>query len=225
MPRKRSRARFLLDTSAVVHLLHGHTLQQAAVREAIAGGAVLVPVFVRMEYLRAVILNLISILATYGLMVLVFQKGYGAGLIGLDHEVRGVASWIPVFLFAFLFGLSMDYEVFLISRMRELRDTGLPTRQAVAQGLQHTGKIVTSAALIMVVAFSGFIMGSSTDLKEFGFGLAAAILIDATVIRALLVPALMRLMGSWNWWLPERVARIARVSAPAPQPVAGEGEA
>jgi RND superfamily putative drug exporter len=161
--------------------------------------------------LKAVILNVISILATYGLLVLVFQHGVGASLLGVDHDVRGVASWIPVFLFAFLFGLSMDYEVFLVSRMRELRDQGLSTTEAVAQGLQKTGKIVTSAALIMVVAFSGFVMGTSVDLKVFGFGLAAAIAIDATIVRALLVPALMRIMGDRNWWLPERVARIARV--------------
>jgi RND superfamily putative drug exporter len=161
--------------------------------------------------LKAVVLNLISILATYGLMVLVFQHGYGLSLLGVDHEVRGIASWIPVFLFAFLFGLSMDYEVFLVSRMRELYDEGLDTRDAVAQGLQRTGRIVTSAALIMVVAFSGFILGSSVDLKEFGFGLAAAIAIDATIVRAFLVPAFMRIAGPWNWVLPERVARVARV--------------
>jgi RND superfamily putative drug exporter len=163
--------------------------------------------------LKAVILNLLSILATYGLLVIVFQWGVGASLLGVDHDVRGIASWIPVFLFAFLFGLSMDYEVFLISRMRELKDKGLESREAVAQGLGRTGRIVTSAALIMVVAFSGFILGSSTDLKEFGFGLAAAIAIDATIVRCLLVPSLMRLLGKWNWWMPQSVARVARVPA------------
>jgi RND superfamily putative drug exporter len=125
-----------------------------------------------------------------------------------------------VFLFAFLFGLSMDYEVFLISRMREIYDAGAESRVAVATGLQRTGRLVTSAALIMVVAFSGFTLGRSVDLKEFGFGLAAAIAIDATVIRVLLVPALMRLLGRWNWWLPERVARVARLRPP--RPVAAE---
>jgi uncharacterized membrane protein YdfJ with MMPL/SSD domain len=168
--------------------------------------------------LKAVILNVISILATYGLLVLVFQEGYGASLLGVDHDVRGIASWIPVFLFAFLFGLSMDYEVFLVSRMREIYDSGVPTEPAVAAGLQRTGRLVTSAALIMVVAFSGFIIGSSTDLKEFGFGLAAAIAIDATIVRAFLVPSLMKLMGHWNWWLPPRVARVARVRT-TPRPI------
>src|SRR5262245_1641820 len=161
--------------------------------------------------LKAVILNLLSILATYGLLVIVFQWGYGAELLGVDHDVRGIAPWIPVFLFAFLFGLSMDYEVFLISRMRELKHRGLDSHEVVAQGLGRTGRIVTSAAVIMVVAFSGFILGSSTDLKEFGFGLAAAIAIDATIIRILLVPSLMRLMGKWNWSLPRGVARAYRV--------------
>ena len=161
--------------------------------------------------LKAVVLNLLSILATYGLLVIVFQWGFGASLLGVDHDVRGIAPWIPVFLFAFLFGLSMDYEVFLISRMRELHDGGLDTRDSVSQGLARTGRIVTSAALVMVVAFSGFIIGSSTDLKEFGFGLAAAIAIDATIVRILLVPSLMRLLRRWNWYLPARVARLARV--------------
>jgi len=170
--------------------------------------------------LKAVILNVISILATYGLMVLVFQHGWGLSLLGMDHTVRGIAPWIPVFLFAFLFGLSMDYEVFLISRMREIRDAGAESTAAVATGLQRTGRLVTSAALIMVVAFSGFVLGRSVDLKEFGFGLAAAIAIDATVIRVLLVPALMKLMGRWNWWLPERVARAVRLRPP--RPVAAE---
>jgi RND superfamily putative drug exporter len=170
--------------------------------------------------LKAVILNVISILATYGLMVLVFQHGWGLSLLGMDHTVRGIAPWIPVFLFAFLFGLSMDYEVFLISRMREIRDGGAESTAAVATGLQRTGRLVTCAALIMVVAFSGFVLGRSVDLKEFGFGLAAAIAIDATVIRVLLVPALMKLMGRWNWWLPERVARAVRLQPP--RPVAAE---
>ncbi len=161
--------------------------------------------------LKAVVLNVISILATYGLMVIVFQWGFGASLLGVDHDIRGIAPWIPVFLFAFLFGLSMDYEVFLITRMRELYDGGLKTTEAVSQGLAKTGRIVTSAALIMVVAFSGFIIGQSTDLKEFGFGLAAAIAIDATIVRILLVPSLMKLLGKWNWYMPASVARVARL--------------
>jgi RND superfamily putative drug exporter len=173
--------------------------------------------------LKAVILNLLSILATYGLLVIVFEWGVGASLLGVDHDIRGIAPWIPVFLFAFLFGLSMDYEVFLVSRIRELYDGGLGTRGAVSQGLARTGRIITCAALIMIVAFSGFILGSSTDLKEFGFGLAASIAIDATIVRMLLVPSLMKLMGHWNWYLPARVARVARVRT-TPRPVP-EGDA
>ena len=174
--------------------------------------------------IKAVIANVLSILATYGLIVIVFQWGVGSELLGVDHDVRGVAAWIPIFLFAFLFGLSMDYEVFLITRMREIHDDGASTREAVARGLQRTGRIVTSAALIMIVAFSGFITGSGTDLKVFGFGLAAGIAIDATIVRVLLVPSLMRLMGRWNWVLPARLARLARVrpSRDAPPPARGE---
>ena len=114
-----------------------------------------------------------------------------------------------------LFGLSMDYEVFLVSRMREFWDEGLSNEEAVAQGLERTGRIVTAAAIVMVAAFAGFAAGSIVGLQEFGLGLAIAIFIDATLIRALLVPALMRLFGRYNWWLPAGVARLVRV-APSP---------
>ena len=114
-----------------------------------------------------------------------------------------------------LFGLSMDYEVFLVSRMREFWDEGASNEEAVAQGLERTGRIVTAAAIVMVAAFLGFAAGSIVGLQEFGLGLAIAIFLDATLIRAVLVPALMRLFGRYNWWLPARVARILRV-APSP---------
>jgi RND superfamily putative drug exporter len=161
--------------------------------------------------LKAVILNLLSVGATYGLLVMAFRWGFGA-VIGLPQADQ-IEAWIPIFLFAMLFGLSMDYEVFLLSRMRELYDETGDTQRAVALGLMRTGRIVTAAAAIMVAAFSGFMLGSLIGLVQFGFGLAAAITIDATIIRALLVPALMQLMGEWNWYLPPWLARLLRVSS------------
>jgi RND superfamily putative drug exporter len=162
---------------------------------------------------KAVILNLLAIGATYGILVIVFR--YGAGeTIGL-YQSDQVEAWIPIFLFAMLFGLSMDYEVFLVTRMREFWDEGLTNEEAVAAGLERTGRIVTAAALIMVAAFSGFAAGRILGLQEFGFGLATAIFLDATLIRAVLVPALMRLFGRYNWWLPAPAARLLRVE-PSP---------
>jgi RND superfamily putative drug exporter len=161
--------------------------------------------------LKAILLNLLAIGAAYGLLVAVFKWGAGgpAGLISYDQ----IEGWIPVMLFAMLFGLSMDYEVFLVSRMREEWDASHDNEQAVARGLAKTGRLVTAAGLIMFAAFMGFVAGSVVGLQQFGFGLAAAILIDVTIIRALLVPSAMKLFGRWNWWLPERVARVARVPA------------
>jgi uncharacterized membrane protein YdfJ with MMPL/SSD domain len=171
--------------------------------------------------LKAVILNVLSVSATYGVLVLVFQHGWGSG-IGFQTSPQ-VEAWIPIFLFAMLFGLSMDYEVFLLSRMREEWDKRRNNEQAVAHGLEHTGRIITAAAIVMVAAFSGFTAGSFVGLQQFGFGLSAAIFLDATVVRMLLVPALMKLLGDWNWYLPERVRRVmrlrpvgGRVPAPAP---------
>src|SRR5215208_5145293 len=164
--------------------------------------------------LKAVVLNLLAIGATYGLLVIVFKYGVGADLFGL-YQFDQVEGWIPIFLFAMLFGLSMDYEVFLVSRMREFWDEGCTNEEAVAHGLERTGRIVTAAAIIMCAAFAGFAAGSIVGLQEFGLGLAIAIFIDATLIRAILVPALMKLFGRWNWWLPKRVARVVRV-APSP---------
>ena len=161
--------------------------------------------------LKAVILNLLSVGATYGLLVVAFRWGAGA-VIGLPAGDQ-IEAWIPIFLFAMLFGLSMDYEVFLISRMREIYDETGDTERAVSLGLMRTGRIVTAAAAIMVAAFSGFMLGSLIGLVQFGFGLAVAIAIDVTIIRALLVPALMKLMGEWNWYLPHWLARLMRVPA------------
>ncbi len=159
--------------------------------------------------LKAIILNLLSIGAAYGLTVIVFKWGAGEpfGLLSYDQ----IEGWIPVMVFAMLFGLSMDYEVFLVSRMREEWDNGASNEEAVVAGLVKTGRLVTSAGLIMFAAFSGFVAGSILGLQQFGFALAAAILIDVTIVRALLVPSAMKLFGKWNWWLPDGLARVLRV--------------
>jgi uncharacterized membrane protein YdfJ with MMPL/SSD domain len=162
--------------------------------------------------LKAVILNLLSVGASYGMLVVVFRWGLGDTLAGL-YTFPQVEGWIPVFLFAILFGLSMDYEVFLVTRMRETWDEERDNVRAVSYGLERTGLIVTAAAIVMVAAFSGFVAGSIVGLQEFGMGLAVAIFVDATIVRALLVPSLMALFGRWNWWLPERIARVVRVPA------------
>jgi RND superfamily putative drug exporter len=150
--------------------------------------------------------------ATYGVLVLVFQEGLGTSL-GLQESTQ-VEAWIPIFLFAMTFGLSMDYEVFLLSRVREEWDQRHDNEAAVAHGLEHTGRIITAAALIMVAAFSGFTFGSFVGLQMFGVGLSAAILLDATIVRAILVPATMKLLGNWNWYLPDGVRRALRLAPP-----------
>jgi RND superfamily putative drug exporter len=162
--------------------------------------------------LKAVILNLISLGAAYGIIVFIFQQGHGSEAIWNVHATQSIIPWIPLMIFAFLFGLSMDYEVFMLTRMREAYDETGDTNAAIALGLARTGKLVTSAALILMFAF--FVLSSSpgVDIKQFGIGLAAGIIFDATVIRALLVPALMRLLGDWNWWLPKRAARVLLVA-------------
>jgi RND superfamily putative drug exporter len=165
--------------------------------------------------LKAVLLNLLSVSAAYGVLVLVFQHGIGSH-IGF-HSTPQIEAWIPIFLFATTFGISMDYEVFLLSRTREEWDRTHDNERAVAYGLEHTGRIITAAAVIMIAAFSGFMTGRFVGLQEFGVGLSAAILLDATIVRALLVPAAMKLLGRWNWYLPERVRRAMRLPAvPAP---------
>jgi RND superfamily putative drug exporter len=164
--------------------------------------------------LKAVLLNLLSVGAAYGMLVVFFRWGLGNTLFGL-YQFPQVEGWIPIFLFAMLFGLSMDYEVFLVSRMRETWDEEHDNVRAVSYGLERTGTIITAAAIIMVAAFSGFVAGSIVGLQQFGLGLAVAILVDATIVRALLVPALMAMFGRWNWWLPAPLARVVRVK-PSP---------
>lgn len=157
--------------------------------------------------LKAVLMNLLSVGAAYGVLVMVFQWGWAAGLIGVESTVP-IVSFIPLFMFAILFGLSMDYEVFLLSRVREeYRRHGDNTRAVIA-GIANTGRTITAAALIMVAVFSGFILGSDPAIKMMGLGLATAIFLDATVVRLVLVPATMKLLGDANWWLPGWLDRL-----------------
>lgn len=164
--------------------------------------------------LKAVALNLVSVAAVYGLLVVVFQWGVGSGLLGLER-VDAIEAWVPIVLFATLFGVSMDYEVFLVSRMREGWDAGEGNERAVALGLERTGRVVTAAALVMVAAFSGFVGGRIPGLEQLGVGLVLGVLLDATLVRSVLVPALMAVLGRWNWWLPAGIARLLRVE-PSP---------
>ncbi len=151
--------------------------------------------------IKAILMNLLSVGAAYGLLVLVFQKGVGADLFGFQ-QVPVIQTGLPLFVFAILFGLSMDYHVFLLSRIRErFMETG-DNAEAVAYGLRTTGRLITGASLIMVAVFSGFALGELVPLQQLGFGLAVAVLVDATIVRCILVPASMRLLGNWNWYLP-----------------------
>jgi putative drug exporter of the RND superfamily len=165
---------------------------------------------------KAIVLNVLSVAAAWGVMVLVWQHGYGSEAIWGIEATGSIPSWMPLMVFAFLFGLSMDYEVFILSRMREEYDRTGSTETAVIQGIGRTGRLVTSAALILFLAFVAMASGPGTDLKMFATGLAAGILLDATVIRALIVPAVIALMGRWNWWLPEWSARLLRVEPSLP---------
>ena len=161
--------------------------------------------------LKAVLLNLVSLGAAFGIVVFIFQIGHGSQAIWGVHPTQSIIAWIPLMIFAFLYGLSMDYEVFMLTRMREAYDETGDTPKAIRLGLARTGKLVTSAALVLCLAFFVLSTSPGTDIKQFGIGLSAGILFDATVIRALLVPSLMRLLGRWNWWLPAPVARVLRV--------------
>jgi putative drug exporter of the RND superfamily len=167
---------------------------------------------------KAAVLNLISLGAAYGIIVFIFQKGHGSSLWNI-HATGAVTAWIPLMIFAFLYGLSMDYEVFMLSRMREAYDETHSTNRAIELGLARTGKLVTSAALILMFAFLVLSSSPGYEIKVFGVGLAAGIIFDATVIRALLVPALMKLLGDANWWLPHWTRRalfIREERAPEP---------
>jgi uncharacterized membrane protein YdfJ with MMPL/SSD domain len=160
--------------------------------------------------IKAIVLNLLSVGAAYGVLVLVFQDGHGEKLLDFQ-SVGGIAPWIPLFLFVILFGLSMDYHVFILSRVREGVNRGMSNDDAVAHGIKSTAGVVTSAALVMVAVFGSFALASDQLAKQIGVGLAAAILIDATIIRAVLLPATMKLLGERNWYLPKRLSWLPKL--------------
>ena len=174
--------------------------------------------------LKAILLNLLSVGAAYGILVAIFQWGWGESLLDFESN-GGITPWLPMFLFVILFGLSMDYHVFVLSRVREAYDRGLSNDDAVAHGIKSTAGVVTSAAVVMVGTFSVFALLPVIDMKEMGIGLAAAILIDATLIRAVLLPATMKLLGDKNWYLPKwlgwlpRLEHEAEAAPPEAQPL------
>jgi RND superfamily putative drug exporter len=160
--------------------------------------------------IKAIVLNLLSVGAAYGVLTLVFQDGHGEKLLDFQ-SAGGITPWLPLFLFVILFGLSMDYHVFILSRVREAVDRGMSTENAVAHGIKSTAGVVTSAAAVMVAVFATFALGSSQDMKQMGVGLAVAILLDATLVRAVLLPATMKLLGSRNWYLPKGLGWLPRL--------------
>jgi uncharacterized membrane protein YdfJ with MMPL/SSD domain len=173
--------------------------------------------------LKAILLNLLSVAAAYGVMVLVFQHGWFSSLLGFE-PTGTIATWLPVMLFVILFGLSMDYHVFVLSRVREAYDRGLSMDRAVAEGIKSTAGVVTSAAAVMVAVFGIFATLGILEMKQLGVGLAVAVLIDATIVRAILLPASMKLLGRWNWYLPRSLSWLPRLDhAPGPLPEPARG--
>jgi len=166
---------------------------------------------------KAIVLNLLSVAAAYGVLVLVFQHGYGKGLLGFS-DAAPIGPVVPLLLFVILFGLSMDYHVLVIGRIRELFDRGASMDEAVSQGIRSTAGTVTSAAVVMVAVFSVFATLSMLMFKQFGVGLAAAILIDATIVRGVLLPATMKLLGERNWYLPRWLEWLPRLEGSEPEP-------
>jgi RND superfamily putative drug exporter len=160
--------------------------------------------------IKAILLNLLSTSAAYGLLTLVFQEGFLKDELGFKPGV--IEAFIPLFIFTILFGLSMDYHVFILTRIKEARDRGLDSNAAVAKGISITSGTITSAAAIMVVVFGVFVTLQITVIRQLGFGLAVAVLLDATVVRSILLPATMRLLGEWNWWLPRFLGWLPRVT-------------
>jgi RND superfamily putative drug exporter len=172
--------------------------------------------------ITAICLNLLSVAAAYGIVVWVFQDGHFENLIGFN-SIGSITSWLPLFLFVVLFGLSMDYHVFILTRIREAYDRGMSTDEAVSHGLRTTAGVVTSAAAVMVAVFAIFATLSFLEFKEMGVGLAAAILIDATIIRGVLLPATMKLLGERNWYLPRALQWLPRVGLEGPAPAMAGG--
>jgi RND superfamily putative drug exporter len=163
--------------------------------------------------LIATLLSLVSVGVAYGLLVIVFRFGVGSHILGTYH-VSQIEGWVPVFLFAMLFGLSMDYEVFIVARIRESWLNGATSSDAIVEGLSNTGAVVTSAALIMVAALSGLVFGHIAGLQELGIGLALGVLVDATIVRGFLLPSVMTLLGDRSWWLPSWAVKAERDTAP-----------
>ncbi len=196
------------NASMVSHLplVFGFVLTAAFMLLLVTFRSVVVPV-------KAILLNLLSVAASYGVLVAVFQGEWAEGLLGFN-STGAITPWLPLFLFVVLFGLSMDYHVFILSRIREAYDRGMSTTEAVSEGVRRTAGVVTSAAVVMVAVFSIFATLSLLDFKQMGVGLAVAVLIDATVIRGVLLPAAMALLGERNWWLPRSLAWLPRVHGP-----------
>jgi uncharacterized membrane protein YdfJ with MMPL/SSD domain len=176
--------------------------------------------------IKAILLNLLSVGAAYGVLVWIFQEGHLESVLGFE-STGAVTSWLPLFLFVVLFGLSMDYHVFILTRIREAFDRGLSTGDAIEQGVKSTASVVTAAAVVMVAVFAIFATLSAVEFKQFGVGLAVAVLIDATIIRGVLLPATMKLLGDWNWYLPRSLRWLPRINAgrdprPPAEPQAAE---
>jgi RND superfamily putative drug exporter len=161
--------------------------------------------------LKAIVLNLLSVGASYGVLVLVFQHSWAQNLLGFRSD-GAIIAWLPLFLFVVLFGLSMDYHVFIVSRIRELHDRGASTSDAVSRGIRTTAGTVTAAAAVMVAVFAIFASLPTLDIKQLGVGLAVAVLIDATLVRSVLLPATMKLLGEWNWYLPHWLGWLPRIN-------------
>jgi uncharacterized membrane protein YdfJ with MMPL/SSD domain len=194
---------FLDTMKSHLPIVFGFVLTMAFILLLVTFRSIVVPI-------KAIILNLLSVGSAYGVLTLVFQDGHGEKALGFT-SVGGITPWLPLFLFVVLFGLSMDYHVFVLSKVRELVDRGRSTEQAVAEGIKSTAGVITSAAAVMVVTFAAFATGSDQSMKQLGVGLAVAILIDATLVRAVLLPATMKLLGERNWWLPKRLGWLPKL--------------
>ena len=218
-------------TGATV-LIGGHTAEQVDYYDAVTSPTPYVLAFVLglslvlltvafrslVVALVSIGLNLLSVGAAYGLLTLVFLDGHGAGVLGFQH-VAVVDAWVPLFLFSVLFGLSMDYQVFLMSRIKERYDAGVSTREAVASGVASTARIITGAAIIIVVVFAGFAFGELVMFQQMGFGVAVALLLDATVIRSVVLPSALALLGERTWYLPRWLEWLPHVEVEAPATV------
>ena len=162
--------------------------------------------------IKSILLNLLSVGSAYGILVLVFQHTWAEGILGFTSN-GAITSWLPLFLFVVLFGLSMDYHVFILSRVKELVDRGMKTDEAVTKGIHQTAGTVTSAAIVMVAVFAVFATLRTIDMKQMGVGLAVAVLIDATIIRGVLLPSAMKLLGEWNWYMPKWLEWVPSLAA------------